>query len=142
VATQIEIVPKIESDLERLYGLAKDTFGDFPDWRDEQVLDVLRRDIVFVARAGEKQAGYIALRPDPAAATVFVEQLLVAPAYERQGVGHRLLAYAEGYAISASAQTLRIVAEKSNWRARRFYRSSGFVPVGAELLELVLPRSG
>jgi len=69
------------------------------------------------------------------------EQLFVAPGHERRGIGHRLLAYAEGYAIAERARSLQVVVEESNRQARSFYRRSGFVPVEPELFELILPRA-
>jgi ribosomal protein S18 acetylase RimI-like enzyme len=103
------------------------------------VLEVLRRDVTFVAREQGQPAGYVALRRKEGEAIV-VEQLFVAPGHERRGIGHRLLAYAEGYAIAQRAHSLQIVVEEGNQQARSFYRRSGFVPVESELLELVLPR--
>ena len=41
-----------------------------------------------------------------------IEQLFVLPGHERRGVGHRLLDYAEGYAIAERAPALRIVVER------------------------------
>jgi ribosomal protein S18 acetylase RimI-like enzyme len=96
--------------------------------------------VVFVAREREERAGYVALRVTEGD-TMTVEQLLVAPGHERRGVGRRLLAYAEGYAIARRAKTLRIVVEEQNRSARSLYRRSGFVPFGPELLELILPRT-
>jgi ribosomal protein S18 acetylase RimI-like enzyme len=138
--SQIEIVPRAESDLRRLFGLAKGVFADIPGWSDRRVLEVLSNDVVFVAREEGQPAGYVALRDD-ADAAILVEQLFVAPGHERRGIGHRLLAYAEGYAIAERARTLRIVVEEDNLPARSFYRRSGFVPVEPELFELVLPIS-
>jgi ribosomal protein S18 acetylase RimI-like enzyme len=103
------------------------------------VLEVLRSDVTFVAREHGQPAGYVALRRKEGEAIV-VEQLFVAPGHERRGIGHRLLAYAEGYAIAERAHSLEIVIEESNRHARNFYRRSGFVQVEPELLELVLPR--
>jgi ribosomal protein S18 acetylase RimI-like enzyme len=140
IAAPIEIGSPTETDLKQLYGLAKTAFDELPGWDDERVLEVLRGDLVFVARRRAQPAGYVALRHDPPSASVVVDQLLVAPGHEHAGVGHRLLAYAEGYAIATRAQTLRVVAEEGNWRARSFYMRSGFMPVEAELLELVLPQ--
>ena len=137
----LEVARPTETELRRLYGLAKGTFGAFPGWSDERVLDVLRVDDVFVAHERSQPAGYVALRRDATTTTVVVDQLFVAPGHEGHGVGRRLVAFAEGYAIAARVHALRIVAERSNWRARDFYRRLGFVPVEAELLELVLPRS-
>jgi ribosomal protein S18 acetylase RimI-like enzyme len=104
------------------------------------VLEVLRRDVTFVAREQGQPAGYVALRRKQGGAIV-VEQLFVAPGHERRGIGHRLLAYAEGYAIAERARSLQIVVEEGNQQARSFYRRSGFVPVDPELFELVLPRA-
>jgi ribosomal protein S18 acetylase RimI-like enzyme len=104
------------------------------------VLEVLRRDVTFVAREQGQPAGYVALHGKEGGAIV-IEQLFVAPGHERRGIGRRLLAYAEGYAIAERAQSLQIVVEESNRQARGFYRRSGFVPVEPELLELVLPRA-
>jgi ribosomal protein S18 acetylase RimI-like enzyme len=142
VGAPVEIAPRTEADLGELYGLAKETFGDFPGWSDERVLGVLWRDLVFVARERAQVAGYVALRRDPDTVTIVVDHVFVAPGHEQHGVGRQLLAYAEGYAIAHEAQALRIVAEESNWRARTLYRRLGFVPVEEELLELVLPRAG
>ncbi len=137
-ASKIEIAPRVEADLPVLFGLAIATFGGLPGWSDERVLDVLNSDVIFVAREDDQPAGYVALRSDEAGMVV-VEQLFVAPGHERRGIGHRLLAYAEGYAIAERAQSLQVVVEESNEPARSFYKRSGFVPVEPELVELVLP---
>jgi ribosomal protein S18 acetylase RimI-like enzyme len=104
------------------------------------VLEVLRRDVTFVARQQGQPAGYVALRRTESGA-ILIEQLFVAPGHERRGIGHRLLAHAEGYAIAERAKSLQIVVEEDNQQARSFYRRSGFMPVEPELFELVLPRA-
>jgi ribosomal protein S18 acetylase RimI-like enzyme len=123
-----------------LFGLAKVTFAGMPGWSDERVLEVLKHDVIFVAREKGRPAGYVALRRDEGGVIV-VEQLFVAPGYEGRGIGHQLLAYAEGYAIAERARSLRIVVEDSNQQAQSFYRRSGFVTIEPELLELILPRA-
>jgi ribosomal protein S18 acetylase RimI-like enzyme len=138
--SRIEIAPRAEAELGQLFGLARSAFAGLPGWSDRRVLDVLSRDVVFVAREQGRPAGYVALRPATEGAIV-VEQLLVAPGHERRGIGRRLLAHAEGYAIAERAPTLRIVVEESNRPARSFYRRSGFVAVEVELFELVLPNA-
>ena len=122
----------------QLFALARATFAGLPGWSDERVLEVLRRDVVFVAREHGQLGGYVALCRQEGGLIV-VEQLFVAPGHERRGIGHRLLAYAEGYAIAERARSLQIVVEEANVQARSFYRRSGFVPVEAELFELILP---
>ena len=111
-----------------------------PGWSDERVLEVLEHDVIFVAREEGQPAGYVALRRDEGGVIV-VEQLFVAPGHERRGIGHQLLAYAEGYAIAEQARSLRIVVEDGNQQAQSFYRRSGFVAIEPELVELILPRA-
>jgi ribosomal protein S18 acetylase RimI-like enzyme len=136
--SKIEIAPRVDADLPLLFGLAKGTFGGLPGWSDERVLEVLSRDVIFVAHEDDQPAGYVALHSEEG--VIVVEQLFVAPGHEQRGIGHRLLAYAEGYAITERAESLHVVVEESNQPARSFYSRSGFVPVEAELFELVLPR--
>jgi ribosomal protein S18 acetylase RimI-like enzyme len=137
--TPIEIGELQPAEAELLFGLAKTAFEAAPGWTDARVLHALAEDVVFVAREGGLQAGYVALRRNADEGLV-IEQLLVVPGHERRGVGRRLLAYAEGYAIAQGAPSLLIVAEPDNHAARGFYLRSGFVPIGGDLLELVLPR--
>jgi ribosomal protein S18 acetylase RimI-like enzyme len=138
----VEIGSASATEVKRLFGLAKETFGDMRGWDDRRVLDVLTRDAVFVAHERARPAGHVALHRETATGTIVIDQLFVAPGHERRGVGWRLLEFAEGYAITKGAASLLVVAEESNWQARRFYRRAGFVPVEAELFERVLPRLG
>jgi len=140
IARGIEIEASAGGDLEQLYLLAEAAFGDASGWDARRVVSVLRHDHVFVARERATPVGYVALHRDDETGSIVIDQLLVAPGHEQQGIGHALLGYAEGYAIAQRVPTMRIVAERDNLRARDFYRRSGFVPVADELLELVLPR--
>ena len=136
----LDIEPGAEGDVRLLFGLARAVFGDRQGWSDRRVLMSLERDVVFVAKEHGQPAGYVALSLSDG--PTVVEQLFVAPGHERRGVGRSLLAYAEGYAIARHAPALRVVVERDNEPARSFYRRSGFVPVEAELFELVLPLAG
>ena len=138
LASTVEIAARTEADLPLLFGLAKVAFVDLPGWSDKRVLEVLRRDLTFVAREEGQPAGYVALRREEGGAIV-LEQLFIAPGHEQRGIGHRLLAYAEGYATAERARSLQVVIEESNQQARSFYGGSGFVPVEPELFELILP---
>jgi ribosomal protein S18 acetylase RimI-like enzyme len=129
-----------EAEVPHLFGLAKSVFADARGWSDARVLEALARDLLFLAEEDGEPAGYVALRHEPDGAIV-VEQLLVVPGHERRGVGHRLLAYVEGYAIAERAPALRIVVEQDNAAARDFYRRAGFVPVDTEVVERSLPTS-
>jgi ribosomal protein S18 acetylase RimI-like enzyme len=138
----VDISPGSAGELHVLFALAKRTFGDRPGWSDPRVLEILERDLVFVAHEQQEEpAGYVALDDDSRAGMVVVDQLLVAPGHERHGVGRRLLGYSEGYAIAQRVPALGVVVEERNTPARAFYRRAGFVPVERELLQLTLPRA-
>ena len=62
MASEVEIAPPVEADLPQLFGLAKGTFAGMPGWSDERALEVLKRDLIFVAREEGEAAGYVALR--------------------------------------------------------------------------------
>jgi GNAT superfamily N-acetyltransferase len=104
---------------------------------DERTLAVLEHETVFVAELEKAPAGYVAL--EEAGGAVRVDQLFVSPEHEAEGVGKQLLEFAEGYAIAEGATTLQVVVAAGDRRATAFYRGRGFVPVGEDLLELVLP---
>jgi GNAT superfamily N-acetyltransferase len=132
-APSVDIRPLREEDEALLFGLASLDRG-----ADARTLGVLERETVFVAEVAGTPAGYVAL--EQAEAVVRVDQLFVSPEHEAEGVGRRLLEYAEGYAIWQGARALQVVVEGGNSRAEVFYRGRGFVPAGKDLLELVLPQ--
>ena len=127
-----EIRPLRADDEPLLFGLASIDRG-----ADERTLEVLERETVFVAEVEGAAAGYVALAADETG--LRVDQLFVSPEHEAEGVGRQLLEYAEGYAIWQGARALRVVVAEDDRRATSFYRGRGFVPVGDDVLELVLP---
>jgi ribosomal protein S18 acetylase RimI-like enzyme len=133
-----EIRPYRDEDEAVLFGRAQMAFGDQSGWSDRRTLAVLEDAQVFVAEIEGYPAGFVAL--EQATQTVRIEQLFVSPEHEAEGVGHQLLEWAEGYAISVRAQSLQAAVEPDNLPAREFYRRSGFVSVGGDLLELILPQ--
>ncbi len=127
-----EIRPLRADDEPLLFGLASIDRG-----ADERTLEVLERETVFVAEVDGAAAGYVALAREESG--LRVDQLFVSPEHEAEGVGRQLLEYAEGYAIWQGARALRVVVAEDDRRATSFYRGRGFVPIGADVLELVLP---
>jgi GNAT superfamily N-acetyltransferase len=127
-----EIRPYKSEDEPLLFWLASLDRG-----ADERTLGVLEHETVFVAEVEGGVAGYVALEQRPEA--VRVDQLLVSPEHQAEGVGRQLLEFAEGYAIFAGASRLQVVVQGGDVRAESFYRGRGFVPVSESLLELVLP---
>ena len=134
-----EIRPYRPEDEGLLFGLAKSAFGEEEAWDDARTLSVLEADTVFVAEVAGAAAGYVAV--EHAGDSVCIEQLLVSPAHEAEGVGRQLFEFAEGFAISQGARSLRAVVEGENRRAVAFYRSRGFVPSEGDLFELILPQA-
>jgi ribosomal protein S18 acetylase RimI-like enzyme len=133
-----EIRPYRPEDEGLLFGLAKSAFGEEEAWDDAHTLEVLEADTVFVAEVEGSAAGYVAV--ERSGDSVCIEQLLVSPAHEAEGVGRQLFEFAEGFAISQGARSLRAVVEGENRSAVAFYRSRGFVPSEGDLFELILPQ--
>jgi GNAT superfamily N-acetyltransferase len=129
---KVSIRPFEARDEALLFGLASLDRG-----ADRRTLAVLEQETVFVAEVEGAPAGYVAVQQ--AAAVLRVDQLFVSPEHEAEGVGRQLLEHAEGYAISLGATALQVVCGPGDRRALDFYRGRGFVPVGDDLLELVLP---
>lgn len=133
------IRPYRAEDESRLFSLARESFGNRETWSDRTALTRLEHDTVFVADLEGDHAGYVALRREGDA--VRIEQLLVSPRHEHEGVGRQLVEYVEGFAISEGAARLQIVVESDNRRALDFYARRSFMRTADDLLELVLPHA-
>jgi hypothetical protein len=57
LSSEIQIVPRVEADLAQLFGLAKVTFASIPGWSDRRVLEVIKHDVILVAREKGQPAG-------------------------------------------------------------------------------------
>jgi ribosomal protein S18 acetylase RimI-like enzyme len=133
------IRPYRGEDESLLFTLAREAFGGRPEWSDRATLAGLETDTVFVAELEGDQAGYVALRHD--GDTVRIEQLLVSPRHEHEGIGRQLVDYVEGFAISEGAARLQIVVEPDNRRALDFYERRSFLRASEDVLELELPHA-
>jgi ribosomal protein S18 acetylase RimI-like enzyme len=133
-----EIRPYRPEDEGLLFGLAKSTFGEAETWDDARTLAVLEADTVFVAEVEGSAAGYVAV--ERTGDSVCIDQLLVSPAHEAEGVGRQLFEFAEGFAIAQGARSLQAIVEDENRTAVAFYRSRGFVSSGQDVFELILPQ--
>ncbi len=134
----LEIGRPQRRDIPQLYALAESAFAGMPGWNPVRVVRALEEDVLFVARELGALAGYLALRRENER-SLLIEQVLVAPGHERRGVGRRLLAYAEGYAVRERVPALRVVVETTNYPARDLYRRLGFVAREPEIFERSLP---
>jgi ribosomal protein S18 acetylase RimI-like enzyme len=72
----------------------------------------------------DQPVGYVlALTPGKLA---YVPELAVAPAYQRRGIGTRLLDHVAQRAGADGAEQLRVTVHADDESARRFYRERGF----------------
>ncbi len=136
----VEIAARAEADVPLLFGLAKGVFAGLPGWSDQRLLEVLRGDLVFLAREQGLPAGYVAPHRGGDGA-ILIEQLFVAPAMNDAASGtgcsptRRATRSPSGPEYSGSS------LKRTNKAARSFYRRSGFAPAERELFERVLPRA-
>ncbi|MBV8773088.1 MAG: GNAT family N-acetyltransferase [Deltaproteobacteria bacterium] len=78
---------------------------------------VLLHEEVLVAEVNELVVGFMALKHD------HIDHLYIAPSYQGQGIGDKLLAMAKELRPSG----LTLLTFQRNARARRFYEARGFV---------------
>ena len=119
---------------ENLRPLAE-TRGRGDDYRDADVVALLRSAQVFVAECDDNVAGYIAVsetRPEQTSETLpelIIELVCVSPVYEARGVAHQLLDWVEGLAFNRQAARMTVLTPADDDRALHFYRGRDFVPL-------------
>ena len=117
---------------ENLRPLAE-TRGRGGDYRDADVVALLRSAQVFVAECDDNVAGYIAVsetRPEQTSETrpeLIIELVCVSPVYEARGVAHQLLDWVEGLAFNRQAARMTVLTPADDDRALHFYRGRDFV---------------
>lgn len=67
--------------------------------------------------------------------TLWIQQLYVDAFFHKQGIGAKLLSFAETMAFAKDAKTLCLWALEKNAAARAFYSKHGFQPSGERRLE-------
>lgn len=82
---------------------------------------LIANDQVMVAEIGGRPVGYAAVRED------WLEHLWIEPAYHRQGIGTKLLAWAR----ESVASDLKIYVFTHNVQAIAFYRAHGAVEIAS-----------
>jgi [ribosomal protein S18]-alanine N-acetyltransferase len=93
--------------------------------------------LMFTARRDAERCGFLLLQRRGVAGSPYVVSLAVAPQARSQGVGGRLLAFAEEYVRPVAAHMFLCVSS-FNGRARHFYETHGYV-VEAHLTGYVIP---
>jgi GNAT superfamily N-acetyltransferase len=88
------------------------------------------RSVVLVGEAEGKAAGYLALAPAPAPDALWVTDLVVDPAFRRQGLARRLLSEAIGWARARAQGRLFFEMQSKNHAAIQLAQKLGFVYSG------------
>ena len=91
---------------------------------------------LFVARAQELPVGFILVAPYGLAGSPYVASIAVAAEGRGQGVGSRLLRFAEEH--FAGREHIFLLVSSFNDRAQHFYRQHGYEFIG-ELKDYVVP---
>ena len=97
---------------------------------------------LWVATEGDEVVAYIAVTFgfsfEFGGRDAFVDELVVAPSYQGQGLGTKALAVAEAVCRTAGVRALRLEVEHGKDHARRLYEKSGFVEHSRQLLTKLL----
>jgi ribosomal protein S18 acetylase RimI-like enzyme len=91
---------------------------------------------LYIAYENEKPAGIILLDPKGVAGSPYIKSIAVFPEFRGQGIGTKLLSFAEDL-FRSNSKHLFICVSSFNQRARNLYEKFGFQPVG-ELKDYII----
>jgi diamine N-acetyltransferase len=131
-----------ESDLATLLVMRRQLL-DEDDGQDQTSLDpdasratllALVRDSslgqIWLVCVGETVVGYLALTfgysLEFGGRDAYIDELFIAAAHRRRGLGHRALAFAESVALALGIRAVHLEVKRGNESARRLYASVGF----------------
>jgi ribosomal protein S18 acetylase RimI-like enzyme len=89
-----------------------------------------RQGAVWIAEREESRLGYCCLNPGPAEAGLWITDLVVDPAYRRQGVATRLVGAAQADAREQGLERLVLEMQSKNHPGTRLARKLGFAFAG------------
>jgi ribosomal protein S18 acetylase RimI-like enzyme len=94
----------------------------------------------YVCTVGDGPAGFIIFSPEPVFARGgYIRAVGVAPGMRRNGIGTRLLAFAE-HKISRYCQNAYLCVSSFNRHGQIFYKNHGYIRVG-KVTGLILPEA-
>jgi GNAT superfamily N-acetyltransferase len=85
------------------------------------------RSVVLVGEVEGRAAGYLSLAPAPAPEAMWITDLVIDPAFRRQGLGRRLLSEAIGWARARGQGRLFFEMQSKNYGAIQLAQKLGFV---------------
>ena len=132
-----------QEDIPALLGLLKLLFSiekDFVFNADKQaqglrlLLAESKAAVVLVAEAEQGEGGEVIgfctgqllISTAQGGPSALVEDVTVTPAWQGKGIGKRILAAAEAWAINQGASRIQLLADRSNVPALVFYQKTGF----------------
>jgi RimJ/RimL family protein N-acetyltransferase len=128
--SRIASLVSTRDDLFLVWPMAKWPF-DKQQWED--ALDPAKGNVSFIVREGGKSVGHAALRNKGEPETYMVSFLYLLPAYRSRGMGRRMVAALEGYAMRRfGVKRLRLVVRDYNPRALKCYLHCGFKETGRD----------
>jgi GNAT superfamily N-acetyltransferase len=98
----------------------------YPRRPDRLVDEWTDRSLVLVGEAEDQPAGYLAMAPAPAPEAMWITDLVVDPAFRRQGLGRRLLSEAIGWSRARSQGRLFFEMQSKNYPAIQLAQKLGF----------------
>ena len=100
---------------------------EYPRSPDELIRHFEQKTCFFVAQGESKEImGFLDALPHPWQNLLWVANLVVGPAYRRQGVGSRLLQAASGWANQRNLGQLTLETQTKNYPAISFAQKHGF----------------
>ncbi len=127
----MEIIDATKDDIKLCAEImaASDPWKAFKYSVDECVPKIASGKWLKLAKHEGKIIGFISYKPEGIAAMSYISFLCIVPEYRGQGIGAKLLKYAEDHIFSYDHNALLFVTS-FNTDAIRFYEKSGYVKVG------------
>ena len=116
----VDEYPNLPAILKAIDATFLATLPDSPDFIATACLEILSRNEYPTARL---------LTPADAKA-LYIHRLGVHPSHHRQGLGRRLMAFAEAHARRFACTTIRLDTYSENTPALTLYLSLGYTPIG------------
>jgi GNAT superfamily N-acetyltransferase len=115
----------IEAIVERAYGVYVERIGMRPGPMDDDHAEQVRRGLMFVDEEGGEVAGLIVLVETGGG--LLIENIAVDPVRQGQGIGRRLLEFAEETALAAGIDTLTLYTHEKMSENLTLYAGLGYV---------------
>ena len=125
-------MPRLREIVERAYAPYVPRIGMRPLPMDDDYAARVARGQVWVARRPSVDA-LIVLVPEDG--YLLVDNVAVAPEAQRQGLGRRLLEFAEAHARASGYDELRLYTNEKMVENRRLYGRLGYDELGRETIE-------